>query len=256
MVGFFKLIYLSTPLVLFHHLNALTYRLFHKKQSTSQDIGNLLFISSTQTIAVVQLPPLFDEGVCKKLSSSWEDLFDKDALILDFQQVRHLDPYGVYFIMKALLRSTKEKKPFYILGMSGDIRCLLGLHHIWDMVRNFDCHNAGEIVTRLNYESDAASLFDSIQQNRGQVVIHFFGGLDINQNYDTYLNKIAPIVYRKECILDFTYCHYVDNCAFVFLLKLRENRQTQFRSLKLRKLSPSLKEQFDLMKVTSLFDIE
>ena len=255
-LNFFKLLFLAIPLLFFHHLNALMYRLTQSNRSIVKPPNPLLFISSTQAVALVQLPPLYDRQFCEELSISWEDLFSQDALILDFQHVRHLDSYAVSHLMKTIMRANREKKPFYIMGISGDIRLLLRLHRIWDMLRNFDCHSPDGVIARLNCESEPSSLYDSIQQDHGQVVIHFFGDLDLNQNYDSYLTKLAPVIYQKECLLDLTYCHYIDNSAFVFLLKLRENRQTQFRSLKLRNLTPSLKRQFDLVHASALFTIE
>lgn len=252
----FKFSYMVLPLLAYHNFNRFLYNIFYGlryKQSKLQ--SSLLFISTKQTIAVVPLPRRLDELVSREIRQNLEDLLSQDALILDFAAVRHIDLEGMGLLLRISQRSMKEKKQFFCLGINADMRLLLRLHRLWDVLEDHSCKSSKEILTRLNQNCSGASFYDAIQQEHQYVIISFFGKLDKAHDYDEYMKKIGPITYQKECILDFSYCSYIDNTGLGFLLKLKKNQPKRFISLKIYGLSKSLKRQFRIAKVYHLFEI-
>ena len=101
---------------------------------------------------------------------------------------------------------------------------------------------AKEILSRLNGHINNVSFYDSIQQEYQYVIVSFFGRLDNTIDYDEYAKKLGPVIYQKECILDFSYCTYIDNAGFGFLLNLKKNLPKRFISLKIYGLNRMLKK--------------
>src|SRR5262249_41924724 len=146
--------------------------------------SSLLFISSKQTIATVPLPQRLNDLVSSEIRQNLDDLFSQDALILDFEAVKHIDLEGLGLLLNIAQRSIKVKKQFFCLGISADMRLLLRLHRIWDVLSDHSCHSAKEILTHLNQNGNGASFYDSIQQEHQYVIISFFGKLDNSQDYE------------------------------------------------------------------------
>jgi N-acetylglucosaminyldiphosphoundecaprenol N-acetyl-beta-D-mannosaminyltransferase len=256
LVDIFKFSYMSLPLLAFHQLNRLIYAIFHRssKKNPTTLRSSLLFISTHHTLVLVSLPLRINDLVTKEISNSLDDLFSQDALIFDFRKVKHIDLEGVALLLSICQRAIKEKKQLFYLNFNSDTRLLLQLHRVWDIVSHFACDSVQDISNRLLYSGKPADFYDCIQQEGQIVVISFFGKLDNTKDYGEYYKKLTPILYQKNCILDFSYCTYIDNEGFGFLLKLKNPQNKQFNSLSITGLSPSLREQFRNAKVLHLFN--
>ncbi|MCE5316726.1 MAG: WecB/TagA/CpsF family glycosyltransferase [Parachlamydia sp.] len=249
-----KMIYISTPLVLYHNLNRLLFRLFYWRNGSSRIGSPKLFISAHQTMAVLKLPIRLNLEACQEIADQADDLFSQDIILFDFQKVRHIDLTGMGLIVRFWQRAVGEKRQLYGINLSDDMALLMRLHRIWDLVRDSICPHLHDLVTRLTVEQSSGSLYDSIQQEHHSAVISFFGHLDHRLDVEAYLKKIDPIIHQKPCILDLTYCTYIDNRAIGFLVKLAEKRARQQVPLKIAGISPSLKRQLRIAKVASLFE--
>lgn len=249
-----KMIYMSAPLILYHNMNRLLFRLSHWKKGNGQAVPAQLFISAHQTMAVLKLPARLGVEACQVISEQADDLFSQDIILFDFKKVRHIDLTGMGLIIRFWQRASREKKQLYGINLSSDIALLLRLHRLWDLVRDSICQHLHDLVNRLTIEQSSNSFYDSIQQEHHAAVISFFGHLDNRLDVEAYLKKIDPIIHQKTCILDLTYCTYIDNRAIGFLVKLAERRARQQVPLKIAGIRPSLKRQLRIAKVVSLFE--
>lgn len=251
-----KFTYMAIPLVIYHNFNRLLFWLFHRKKSSQNSPTTQLFISPHQTIAVVKLPSRLDSFACREIGGEVDDLFSQDAILFDFQAVRHIDATGMGLLVRIWQRALREKKQLYSFDISADMVLLMRLHRIYDLVRDSHCAYLQDLVSRLGQHPKSSSFYDSIVQDHYLVMISFFGRLDHDLDVEAYLRKIEPIIHQKECYLDFTYCTYIDNRAIGFLAKLAEKRLRQQVSLKLVGVSPHLKRQLRIAKVASLFEFQ
>ncbi len=252
LIDIIKFPWMAIPLILYHYYSWLSYKLFSlEKKGNGKKF--LLFISSNQTLTVVQIPSRLSKGAAEELKSRFNDLFSHGAVVFDFKDTRHIDLEGVAFLLEAGKRAVQEKRPLFILGLSKKMRCLLKFHRSWDFLALSVCESPQDVFARLNLSQD--TFFDAVQQEHQHVVISFFGYLDNNQNYELYLKRITPILYQKECIIDLTYCTYIDSVGIGFLLKLKKFQMQHLLSLKLRNLSGSLSKQLQLANVLSLFEL-
>jgi N-acetylglucosaminyldiphosphoundecaprenol N-acetyl-beta-D-mannosaminyltransferase len=255
-VDLFKFTYMVLPPLIFHNLNRLVYKIFYQKQGAKIKLkSSLLFISTYHTIALIPLPSRLTPLVSDEIKNNLDDLFSQDALIFDFINVRHLDLEGVWLLLYISQRVKKEKRQFFLLNVSGDIRLLLKLHRVWDTLEDSHCNSSKGVITQLHQNGNSTSFFyDAIQQEQHLVIISFFGRLDNANNYEEYLKKLKPIIYQKDCILDFKYCYYIDNTGFQFLLELQDLQKEHFISLKICGLNKSLSRQFEITDVSNLFE--
>lgn len=254
-IDFFKFNYMTLPLVFFHSFSRLSYYLLSYANRTIYLRSNLLFLSAHKTLTIIPLPPRIDKSISKEIARSLEETFSQDCIILDFTHVRHIDLEGLGLFITLWQKAGREKKQLYGLALHSKAKMLLKLHRIWDLVQYYMCATPVELLTRLNGSGNRSTLYDAIQQDQRHVVISFLGQLDNNQDLLGYLKKITPIIHFKECILDFTYCTYVDNTGLNFLLKLKKLQPGNFTSLKLCCLNKSIRQQFKLSNVEHLFTI-
>lgn len=245
---------LAVPLVIYHNLNKLFYKIVYMREEAKirQD---MLFISSQQTVAVVPLPRYINEGVAEEIRKKWADLFSQDVVVLDFKEVRHIDLEGLALLLLMWRHAAKEKKQMYALGLTQGIQWLFRFHRIWDYISPFVCKTPCEALLRFSNNGSTSTFYDAIQQSYNYVVISFFGPLDNNLDFEGYLKKITPILFQKECVLDLTYCTYIDNAGISFLLKLKKNKPLLFKDLKLHGLNKSIANQLERAKVMDFFEV-
>lgn len=250
-----KFIVIATPLVMAHNFNKLLVNIFYRSKSLHHDVRNpLLYISTHHNLAIVPMPSLIDAKASLEIYSMMEDLFSKDAIVLDFNYTIHLDLEGYALILNFLKRASKEHKNLFFLNVNSDLRILFKLHRLWDFASLHLSANPDEILGRLSFDQDASSFYHSIQQFRHWVILSFFGKLDHQVNYLDYLKKIGPMIHKKECVIDLSYVTYIDNSGVGFLLKLRALIPNQIGSLKICGIRKSLKIQLQRQNVCDLFE--
>lgn len=246
---------MSIPLVLYHNFNRLIAHLFSKDKNRIYLRNSHLFISKDQTITVIPLPHILNERVAVELKKNWDDFFSQDALLIDFNEVLHIDLEGLGFLLLVWRRARREKKQVLALNISTSIYLLLCFHRVWDYLSPYVCKSPKEALLRVTHQGKTTHFFDSIQQNHNKVVISFFGRLDNQMDFDAYQKKIHSTVYQKECILDMTYCTYIDNSGISFLMKLKNNNPHVFNNISLYNIPAPIERQLRYAKVFHLFQI-
>jgi N-acetylglucosaminyldiphosphoundecaprenol N-acetyl-beta-D-mannosaminyltransferase len=246
---------LALPVVIYHNLNRLFCHFFCKENDQIHIRNNRLFISADQTVAAVPLPCRLNQLVAEELKKHLDDLFSQDAIILDFKEVRYIDLEGLALLLMMWRRARWEKKQLLALDMSPGIKLLLRLHRIWDYISPYVCNTPREVLLRISKSGNAPNFYDAIQQNHNKVVLSFFGRLDNQLDFDAYIKKIHHILFQKECILDMSYCTYIDNLGISFLLKLKKNKPKLFTDLSLYNIPPAIARQLRFAKVYDLFEI-
>lgn len=248
-----KFPFMVLPLFLYHSLNWAIYQIFYNTRSKIKWRMPLLFISEHQTLVVIPLPERLDSLFCRELWMKEEDFFAQDAIVFDFKKVRHIDLEGFALLIKMEKRAEREKKSLFALSISADIRLLLRLHRVWDLMKN-QTFESPDAILRLLKRNGKPNHFTAIQQDAKHVVISFFGNLDNTLDYDFYLRKLKQVFYQKFCILDFSYCSTIESRGISFLLKVQKNVDKTLVSLKICGLSNNLRKQLRLAKVYHLFE--
>lgn len=256
LINSLKIAWMLLPLVAFHNLNRLVFQLVHsQKHSHKLPKNNILFLSPRRTIAAISLPPLIDSANIVSLENRLEDAASHDILILDFRQVRHIQPEGFAFLINAWLRLKEKNKDFFGFCPTHDIKLLMQLHRTWDLFNNRMLFSADMLISHLPKNGNTAEFYDAIYRKGQRVGISLLGALDNSINYENYIKKLTPIISQKDCIIDFSYCTFVDNSGFAFLLTLRNLIRNQGCQLVLCSLTDSVRQQFRITKVDELFSI-
>lgn len=249
----FKIAWMLLSLVTFHNLNRLVFRLIHEKHSRLFLKNNILFISPHRTIASITLPPLIDNSNVISLANRIDESSGHDILILDFRHVRHIQPEGFSFLINTWLNLSQANKTFFGFCPTHDIKLLMQLHRTWDLFKNQMIFSAEMLLSRLPHNDHTTEFYDAINQKGPLVIISLFGALDNTLDYESYLKRLTPIVTQKDCTLDFSFCTSVSNSGFSFLLELRDLIQHQGHKLTLHSLTNTVKQQFRITKVETLF---
>jgi len=249
---FAKMITLSVPLLLYHWGNLGFIKFFRKKQL--QDLHttkSLLFLSEKKSLAMVSLPALITQKTYETIKHQINESISHDVLIFDFHRVQHIDLHGIELLYSTWKIAKQRNHPLYALGISKRIEVLLKLHKAWDFLCHNVCQNPSDILNRLCGKKQA--LYDSIQQKGNTVILTFLGELDHRHDFKMHLQKLTPMLMGKKCIIDLTYCTYIDNSGFQFLLILRDLVLQSHNSIYLYDLSPKVKRMFKIAKVNHLF---
>ncbi|MFQ5728993.1 MAG: WecB/TagA/CpsF family glycosyltransferase [Waddliaceae bacterium] len=246
-------LYLTIPLILFHRLNELFINLF-KGNHTKKVQRSLLFLSQYNSIAIVRLPEIFCSRNAQTLNKYLDEAFAQDVVILDFHKTRHLDLEGLGLLVNTWKRAHRENKEIFGFGIKRNVRLLMRLHKVWNLLSNSICSTPLEVVSRLTHYDNRSGLYEAIQQMGETLTLSFFGKLNNTQNFDIYLQKLLPMIHQKDCIVDFTYCDFIDNAGFCFLLQLKQLVEGNGKTLKVKGLTKKLSRQFRLAKVDKLFE--
>lgn len=250
-VDIWKFACLAIPLVGYHTTSRILYRCFSKK--TEKAVAPLLFISTTQTIAIVPLPSLICEEYCHLVHTQLEETFNQDTVILDFDNVRHITLEGFSLLIKMWLKAEQSGKELYAMNVSGDLKLLMKVHRIWDLVEHSVMNNPEQVLKALIQGNNHPNYFDSVQDHGNDVILYFFGQIDGDQNRLSYIEKLSPLLRDRDCILDFRYCTFIDNEGFSFLLKLREMSLSHAHNLYVRKRTRAVKRMFKINGLEQVF---
>lgn len=247
------LLYLLIPLIVYHWMNQFITWLA-TKTGNGKVAKSLLFLSPKRSIAVIRLPVSFNSNNCKEISQNIEEAFAQDILILDAQNTNHIDIEGIALLVKAWQRAKEINKEFYGFGIKKRICTLFRLHKVWDIFSNDICLNPAELNNCLLHYTEPSQLYDSVYQNEETLVLSFLGRLDNTQKYEEYLTKFVGIL-ERDCVIDFTYCSFIDNAGFSFLLQLKQIVEGNGKKLQITKVSKSLYKLFKLAKLHKVFKL-
>jgi N-acetylglucosaminyldiphosphoundecaprenol N-acetyl-beta-D-mannosaminyltransferase len=243
------------PLVIYNAINRLVAKFLYQSKSNELFKNSHLFLSSNRTIAVITLPPQIDASNLSQITQLFNESFSHDVLVFDFRNVKHIQPEGFAELFSLIKQRREAQRELYHFSVSSDMITLMKLHRVWDLFKDNMCSSADQLMSRLVGDESSVTFYDTIYQQGNRVVISMFGTLNNTIDYDSYLTKLIPILAFKDCILDLSFCTFIDNTGFSFLLSLRKHLISQGRHLTLCSLSKSLKSQFHEVDLTSLFKI-
>jgi UDP-N-acetyl-D-mannosaminuronic acid transferase (WecB/TagA/CpsF family)/ABC-type transporter Mla MlaB component len=238
-----KLASITIPLLFFHSLNRYVYQWFFAQKNHKKKLKSNLFLSVYRTIANIELPECIDTSSLSKLNQTFDEVKNHDTLIFNFQNVRHIQPEGFYSLIKAWLFRNELKKEIFAYAIPGDIIWLMKVNRCWDLFKNTVCNSPEDLMSRLNGPEQMA-FHDAFYQHDNDVVISILGSLNKDVDFETYMQKIKPIIDLKNCDIDLNYCTYVDNAGFEFLLDLRKFIHDQKKQLTLLSVNKNLYRQF------------
>lgn len=242
--GRLKLSWIACPLLIYHQFNRFLYeKLFSKKSAKPSFQNNKLFLSTYHSIAVIPLPRIINQSVIAILKQLFEESASHDVIIFDFREVRHIQPEGFCFLIKAWLQRDEQNKEIYGFQTSQNVQNLMKFHRTWDLFKNTLCDSPEVLISRLRTQQ-RTTFYDAFTQAENLVTISMLGALDRHVDYTAYINKLIPMIDKKNCCIDLSYCSFIDNTGFAFLLTLRKHLQAQQHSLTLSGVSPSLKALF------------
>lgn len=251
-----KVLAIATPLVLYHLINKLLFWTFYRsKYGHLRHRKNFLFLSPKKTIAVVPIPYHLDHETAPKTRFFIYEALSQDITVLDLRHLRHLDSEGVSLLANAWIEATRQGKELFGLGLTADARFLLKLHRIWDLLADSIYPSADGILDRIDVDKERITLFDSVHQEGDRVILSFFGALDKRVNYEKYLLKIAPMLEGKPCVVDLSYCTYLDSAGMSFLLHLRRAIEQEGFSFTLCSPNQAVARELHLAGLSSLFTV-
>lgn len=239
-----KLVWMAIPLILYHTASRLRHHYFApQKKSKAVSEASLLFLSAHHSIPLIALPRFIGPANVPTLMQKFEDSANHDTLIMDFQNVWHIQPEGFYFIMQTWLKFKEKNKGIYALGVTAWVQNLMKFHRSWDLFKNSVCHSAEDLLSRVQAEG-RTTFYDSFSQTENLVTVSLLGVLDHKVDLEDYMKKLIPIIDSRNCCLNFNYCSFIDNSGFAFLLNLRKHLRGQQHTLTFTSISPSLQKQF------------
>jgi UDP-N-acetyl-D-mannosaminuronic acid transferase (WecB/TagA/CpsF family)/anti-anti-sigma regulatory factor len=247
--NFLKFIWMSLPLIIFHTTSRILSKWFNTKK-TKSSFNSRLFLSSQRAIAFISLPECLDRSNVALLEKSYEDASSHDVIVFDFKEVRHIQPEGFYLLIRAWLQRNRQNKEIYAFSPSADIQTLMKLHRTWDIFKDTLCDSAEILMARL-IRQESITFYDTFNQDDHLVTLSLLGSLDNRIDYQKYIKKITPIIGQKNCNIDFSYCTYIDNTGFSFLLNLRKQLKSQ--GLILSSVHKNLRKQFRKASVEKYF---
>lgn len=254
LMRWFKMGWMSIPLIFYHNINRLVCYLW--PPSDEREVKNRLYLSSNRTIAVVSVPPILDESTVDTLKKYFGEAVEHDVMVFDFRRTRHIQPEGFRLLMDLWRRRRDDKREVYGYCPSRDLVLLMKMHRVWDVFREAICHSPHELMAQLIQSDNTETFYDTVYQEEENVVINFIGALDNAVDKEAYLEKLIPMIGKKNCVLDLSFCTYIDNSGFAFLLNLQKVSENQGNSLKIRSMDDDIRRQFKEAGVLSYFKID
>lgn len=221
----FKFVVFATPLAIFYKFNEWLSSFTHTGSCpTLCQKNTLLFLSDRKTIEVLRLPCLLDKDRVYSLSRRLPEFLEQDEFIIDFSKLKHLDLFGFQFLYKLFQRRKETGKGILGIRMSGDVRWLLKLNKLWDVLGDTIVPTAKEALARM-YESE--SLFVSVEQDEEGVHLYFLGKLSSDLDYDALLERLLPVVGQKHLIIHTEYLTHLTDYGKWFLKRLETLARTR-----------------------------
>lgn len=247
--GGFKFFLQAFPLVLYHRINGWLSKWKRDQSAAGAPRHPLLLLSQHQTIALYQLPKILDGSHAEELLQMLKEAFSQDAIIFDFSATRHITLEGLSGLIEMWEKAREAKRRILTLGVNGDLRFLLKLHRIWDLIKP-TLQNSPQAILKMMVDArEAPDFFESLQQEHEHVIVTIFGNLVNDFDYQRYYEKLVPILSGKHAVMELKYCTGIENRGFTFLLDLKKHQESTKMSFKVRGLTPEVKHLFHLAKI-------
>lgn len=255
-VSIFRYLFWLPPLLIFNTFNRIVYNLFYKRYKKSET-NSYLFLSKKETLFIVKFPPFVNRNTWKNQLKVLEGGLEHENIILDFTEVRHINPSGMGLLHAIQKEIRAKNKNLFFMGIIGDVRFLLKLNGAWDLVAPFSVSGPEEVLQRMSLAGKDNLLknriFLSMDQKNNQKILSFFGclqGYDVNEESGF---NLEPVIIGKSLVIDLAYCTSISNLGFGFLLYLREFQKKQNLGLSIKNANKSLKSQFKYYGLDAFF---
>ncbi|KAF3361844.1 hypothetical protein PHSC3_001610 [Chlamydiales bacterium STE3] len=243
-----------TPLLSYGLINRSIAHLTSSKKNSSQ--RRYFFLSSHKSLIVIPFPEIFTSKDRVEMSKWLEEAIEQDYITLDLGKLKHVDPQGIALIMETRKWAENLGKKLFILNVQPDVYFLFKLQGVWNYFDVLEAKDARDIIFEMSDPGKGPlnylEFYESIDQKKNEVVLSFFGDFILNKDHNHFLNKLTPILNQKSCLLDFSYCTYLDNRGIGFLLKLKELQSANGLPLKIIGLNSHLAKQIHLAQVSEL----
>lgn len=226
-----KLVWFGVPLIVYYNFNKLIS--FYSHINTCPNLcqkPSLLFLSPLKTISVIRLPCLIDKERAEMLANEMTSHLEHDVIIVDFQAVRHVDLYGCAYLVELWEKAKKHKNSIYGLYLRGDVRWILILNKLWDIVGSDQVKTAYEALNRMG---EKESLFMAVEQDWAGVQLYFFGALSSTPDYEKLLEQIYPLIENKALTVNLNYMSHSESRGEWFLIKIKEHQEAIGRGFKI-----------------------
>lgn len=252
---FLKITWMALPLVFFHTISRSVFQWFYES-NTSRNLPKegKLFLSAYRSIAFIPLPQVIDETNVVMLQQHIEDALAHDVVVLDFFATRHIQPEGFYLLIETWLNRKKHNKTIFGYRPTSDIKCLMKVHRTLELFEDSLCNSLEALIAELSLYAEPAFFYDTFTQNEHLVTISILGILSNHIDFNSYLKKLVPTIGQKNCIIDLSFCTFIDSSGFAFLLNLRKHLFSIGRNLTLNSASKDLKFLFKQAAVEKLFN--
>lgn len=251
-----KYFFWLVPLFLYNLINRFVAKYFYRKKDGGR---RYFFLSSNRSITVIPFPTFFSDSAEKKVYHWMEDTVEEDYIVLDFLHLRHLDLKGIGFLMDTLRGARHLGKKIFFLNINADLEFLLKLQGVFNDFQPHICADPKDVLLRIASAGKGPlsylDFYESIYQEQNEVVVSFFGDLNLMNEQMPILEKLRPILDGKRCLINFTYCTGINNLGIGFLLKLLNVQKAKGLPLKITGLNPTVYKQISLAKVLNLFKI-
>lgn len=243
------------PLVLYHSINRLLHgRVKREKKGKDQ---RFLFLAEKESLTVVPFPSNVNSPDFQKLTQWMDEALDLENIVLDFSKVQHLCLKSLGILYQIWKMCFYQKKNFFILGISKDLKWLLKLHGAWNLIDTHVCSDADEVLDRLSVNTGISLKgereFISIQQVENETHLSIFGRLHGISTYPHSLRQLAPVLEQRGCVINLSYCSHITQRGLGFLLKLQEHQKKQHQPLILESVSKCISFELKETNLKPLF---
>ncbi len=249
-VSVLRYLFWLPPLLVYNTFNRGVYNLFHKRYKKPSTDPHL-FLSKKETLFIAKFPPFVNRNTWGKQLKALEEGLEHENIVLDFREVRHINPSGMGLLHAIQKEIRLKNKNFFIINITGDIRSLLKLSGAWDLVAPFSVDSSDEVIKRMGISGN--QLFLSIDQVENQATLSFFGRIqwgDVNEESGF---NLEPVITGRNIIVNLAYCTSINNLGFGYLLHLREIQKKQNLGLSIQNAGRCVKRQFKYYKLDSFF---
>lgn len=253
--SYLKYISWLIPLVIYNAINLTIAKLSSKME---QPLRRYFFLSSNKSFIVVPFPVIFTAPKDVEIAKWLEESIEQDYVVLDFSALKHIDSKGIALVAETIKWAENLGKKLFILNVHPDVCYLFKLNGVWDYFQVFEARNPQEIIYRMSEAGKGPlsylEFYESIYQEKNEVVLSFFGELGIADDSNQLIQKLLPILYQKNCLINLTYCSSIDNKGIGFLLRLQHYQKINGFPFKITGITPKIAKQLKLAKVDHLLE--
>ena len=205
----------------------------------------LLFLSEDVCLAVVALPGELTQKYVEQTRKQIDETLELHRVILDCKNTKFIDCEGLNLILTIL-----QTKKILLVGLSLDLKLLLKLHRLWDLAGPVTCGNPQILVSRI--QPNPKAICDAMRYMGNKVEVSFLGELTADVDYETYLEKLQPIVSLKNTELNFRFCSHISNSGLSFILVLKKQIEESGYKFTVSNLQPIIRQEFRQAQILEL----